>query len=137
AWIGRCSAHLLALGSQAAHAADPRAASADAVFFNSIQEPWRQLALRLIAGGLAREWFWFEATAVPCDLPTAIRLEQTLDRWRVQADGWAAVARELMPALDTRAALALVGLLRPSASERWLDGFGRRARIAADAPVPR
>ena len=38
AWIGRCSAHLLALGSQAAHAADPRAASADAVFFNSIQE---------------------------------------------------------------------------------------------------
>ena len=136
-WVSRCATHLLAMSGEAAHAEDPRAASADAVFFNSIEEPWRQLAVRLIAGDLAREWFWSEATAVPRDLPTAIRLEQTLDRWRVQADGWALVARELMPVLDVKAALALVGLLPPSACERWLGGFGRPAPVAADVPVPR
>src|SRR5262245_12242092 len=138
-WIGRCSAHLVEMSRHAAYAAEPSAAAADAVFFNSIHEPWRQLALRLIAGDPASEWFWQEATAVRSDLPTATRLEETLDRWRVQADGWAPIARELLPALDSKQALEFIGLLRPSGVERWLGAFdgGDTATSVSSAPPVR
>jgi hypothetical protein len=137
AWIGRCSAHLVEMSRHAAYAAEPRAATADAVFFNSIHEPWKQLALRLIAGDLASEWFWDEATAVRSDLPTATRLEQMLDRWHVRADDWAAIARELLPALDPTTALRFIGLLRPAVVERWLGGFGGGGAAMSVSSPPR
>ena len=93
-WMTRCATHLLEMCQSAIHASDPRAARADAVYFTTRHEPARLLMLQLLQGGAAAEWFWPQATAIPCGIAVGDRIEGVLDRWRIQEAGWAGVARE-------------------------------------------
>lgn len=133
-WIGRCSQHLMAMSRSAARACDPGAPSADAVFFDSVHQPWTSLALRLLAGEPADEWYWPAATGTSSALPVGTRLERLLDGWR-ELGGWEGIARELLPALDLETALALVERLPRPAAERWLAEFGGRPIAAAVSPA--
>ena len=124
------------MGRSATHASDPRALRADAVYFATSHEPARLLILRLVQGGEAAEWFWPQATAISCSLPVEDRIERLLDRWRIQEAGWAGVARELLPALDAKTALAFVERMRPRAAARWLGGFAGGSNAAIITPLP-
>ncbi len=136
AWLARCASHLLAVGRDAVHAADPRAAAADTVFFSSPQEPWRDLAIQLLDGFGADDWFWPEVTAVPRHLPPAIRLAQVLEQWVAQSGDWSIVARELLPALHVERARTCVALLPRDSVERWIAQFTRHGTSADSSRAP-
>jgi len=132
-WIGRCSAHLLSITHQAVHAVDSQASAAPVVYFHTPQEPWRLFVTRLLRDEPLREWFWAQVIGARADISATDRLEQTLDRWRVQEPGWSAVARELLASLDPPAAMALVTRLSSSVAQRWLRGFGSPSPSAGDS----
>lgn len=132
-WIGRCSAHLLAMTPHAVHAADSQSDAAGVVYFHTPQEPWRLSVARLLRDEPLREWFWPRVIGAPAGASGDDWLEPIIDRWRVQAPDWSAVARELLAALNPAAAMALVSRLSPSAAERWLRGFGSSAASESDS----
>ena len=99
-------------------------AQANVVFFADAHEAYRQNVARLLRGDRAGEWFWPQATGVPVDLATPVRVEQLLERWQLLPPGWAGVARELVPALDSGMASTLLQSIVPRTAARWLGAEG-------------
>src|SRR4051794_9359463 len=135
-WTARCATHLLTIANQAVRAIDAGSAHANVVFFADVHEAYRQNVTRLLHGDRAGEWFWPQATGVPIDLATPVRVEQLLERWQLLPPGWAGVARELVPALDPGTASTLLQSIRPRTAARWLGQDGPALTPTGDAAPP-
>lgn len=120
-WVRSATGCLLAASERAVHGLEPRARAASAVYFHDLHEAERTLFVRLVRAMDASEWFWPAASGVPLELPHAERSERLLESWARGPLGWAAVARELLPALDVNEIEVALALIRPDTAERWLS----------------
>src|SRR6266496_448404 len=58
AWLDSFQSALRQLASRAVHGADPRAMSAEAVFFHNYEESWSLLLRKVARDEATSSWFW-------------------------------------------------------------------------------
>lgn len=132
-WLEQFQSTLTREAEQAMYGGDPRAASANAVFFRSEEEALEILLHRVLARQLAQEWYW-PRVMTPCGATEfeeaargnpsgAGRIVEIVERLRARPASWLAVAAALFAARSFDVP-RLLSAIPPTVAERWLQELG-------------
>ena len=126
-WIDRTQATMHTLALRALHGTDTRAASADAVFFNSQQEALEWLLGRLLRapGNTTMEWFAPMISNSPAASGPVVRVVAIVERLRGLPAGWFAAATALLNAIEADSdVLSLLASIPGQTVQLWLRELG-------------
>ncbi len=136
-WVDRFERSLGALAEQAVHGADPRAATAVAVYFHNYQEALELLLRRTLRSARPPEWFWHSVLGVWPEAGRGLPIPAILERLRHASIPPGAIAAMVFSALGDSDPAALLSPLPFFSLRDWLRELGDSANpSAADAPVP-
>jgi hypothetical protein len=131
-WMDRLEHALGTLAAQAVHGNDPRASSANAVYFHNYQEALETLLRRTLRCEKP-EWFWSSVVGSAQDAGQAIRILAILELLRQQPIPPGAVAEIIFSAVGASDPVALLSAIPSFTLRDWLREFDRTENISADA----
>ena len=133
AWLESFQRALNREAQQAVHGTDPRAGSANAVFFRGEQEALEILLYRVLSRQAIREWFWPMVTARD-SLAESVSIVDIIERLRDRPASWVAVAAAIFasPGFD---AVRMLQAIPAAVAEGWLRELaGPSPQRGWDAP---
>jgi len=138
-WMEQIQNALGALAVQSIHASDPRAAAADAVYFNNIEEALETLLRNAVrANGGARfatpEWFANSAIGLAPESGYSAQIPAILERLRPQSMAPAAAASILFAALGNADPVGLLNAIPIILIREWLHELDGQASLSATLP---
>ncbi len=128
AWLDSFQSALRQLASRAVHGADPRAMSAEAVFFHNYEESWSLLLRKVARDEATSSWFWPLVSGSPPHASRSTQLAAVLERMRQKPPSWRAASQIIFSPNDEIDALRLVAILAPQAAQEWLRDLRRTSR---------
>jgi hypothetical protein len=131
-WMDRLEQTLGTLAAQAVHGSDPRASSANAVYFHNYQEALETL-LRHALRSEKPEWFWSSVMGSAQDGGHTIRIPAILELLRQQPIPPSAVAAIIFSALGASDPTDLLSALPSFTLRDWLRELDSNTNISADA----
>ncbi|MGD0095926.1 MAG: hypothetical protein ABSB60_05490 [Terracidiphilus sp.] len=139
-WMEQVQQVLGALAAQAVHASDPNAATANAVYFNSVEEALEtQLRKAIRAAGGARwsqtEWFANSAIGVGHESNYATQIAAIVERLRPPLMAPGAAASLLFAALGTADPAPLLSAIPTASIREWLRELDEQSSQSTSAPA--
>jgi hypothetical protein len=135
-WMEQAQRVLGTLAAQAVHAGDPHAGSANAVYFNNIEEALETLlhnAVRATGGAHSAtpEWFANSMIGTPPDSSYAVQIAAILERLRPPSMAPAAAASILFAALGNADPVGLLSAISVISIREWLHELDGQASLSA------
>jgi len=134
-WVDRLESTLGSLAEQAVHGSDPRAGSADAVYFHNYQEALELLLRQALRSRSMSEWFWHSILRTPRGTGHAIQISAILELLHQQPIPPSAIAAIIFSALGDLDPVALLSPLPPFSLRDWLRELGDSSNLSAAAPA--
>ena len=127
-WTSAVEAALKEVSSRALHGSDPRAATANAVFFSSHHEALEVLLSKTLRGDDVSSWYWTQVSSAIAQGNRAEVVQALIKRIQELPASWVAVADSVFAALASNDPIALLDLLPPATAHSWLQEIGSHAR---------
>jgi hypothetical protein len=134
-WMDRLGQALGTLAAQAVHGNDPRARSADAVYFHSHQDALEALLRHALRSEGTSEWFWFSVAGAAPDAGHAIQIPAILELLRQQSIPPGAMAAIIVSALGALDPVALLSAIPSFTIRDWLRELDVSTDISAAPPL--
>ena len=125
-WLDRIQAALGELARRAVHGADPRASSAEAVFFESQQEAFEQLLRKIARFEYTNEWFWSMVAATPNVSTRSEQAVSLIERLRLLPSSWHAVSRAIFAEMSDEDTESLLEIVPHEHARLWLRELGEQ-----------
>jgi hypothetical protein len=137
-WMEQIQQVLGALAVQAVHASDPSASSANAVYFNNIEEALETLLRKAVRASGARwttpEWFSNSVSGTEPGESYALQIPAILERLRPPSMAPGAAAAILFAALGGADPVALLSAIPSATLREWVRELEGRKNLSASAP---
>ncbi|HEX3551398.1 MAG TPA: hypothetical protein VHT53_13520 [Candidatus Elarobacter sp.] len=137
-WLDALQRTLEDLAASAVHGDDPRAVSADAVYFARRQEALEALLRRIVTRRPCTAWFWpLACGGAPEDAPPSAA--SVVDALRREDGGWTRVAAAVFASAAPSGVPAMLAALPPGEAGAWLRELGDDGDAHAEAaavPLP-
>jgi hypothetical protein len=131
-WMDRVQQTLSAEAAQAVHGADPRAAFANAVYFNNYEEALETLLRNALRAGPRAEWYSVSLLRLPPDSGPASRIAAVLECLRQPPISPWAAAGIILAAIGAADPAPLLDAIPPFAASAWLRGLEPRGNPPVD-----
>ncbi|HEY2383489.1 MAG TPA: hypothetical protein VGK48_20135 [Terriglobia bacterium] len=131
AWLSAFQHAMEEQASQAIHGLHPRAAAADAVYFNNEQEACESLLMLYAVRRPAAAWYWPHVSGVSQSAGVPAQITGLIERLLATPAGWTAAAGAVLSVMCQHDVLSLITLLPDEAIGHWLREMG-----ASDSTYP-